>query len=123
MKREDDFNTRRESVKHLTDEELRTRFWSLAKELTDPMLQMGREYTTPSIERSVLLRMGFSSLEARALAETCLDHGLLGHGAGHVVLKMSQAWGTGLRDAGTRLLKGEGWEEAAHLFSEGARNE
>ena len=123
MKRADDYTARAGHLAGLDEEQLKSRFWDLARQLTDPMLQMGREYTSPSIERSVLLRMGFSSLEARALAETCLDHGLLGHGAGHVVLKMSKAWGTGLRDAGTRLLKGEGWEEAAHLFSEGARNE
>ena len=120
MKRIDDFEQRREGLKNMSDEELQARFWSLAKQLTDPLLQMGREYTTPSIERSVLLRMGFSSLEAKALVNTCLEKGLLGHGAGHVVLKMSKVWETDLRNAGCRLIRGEGWVEAAGLFLGGS---
>jgi len=35
--------------------------------VVDPLLEYGRTHTTPSIERSVLLRMGFSSLEAKPL--------------------------------------------------------
>ena len=64
MKRDDDFKDRHQHLKDLTDEQLEARFWELANKLVDPLLQMGKEYTSPAIERSVLLRMGFSSIEA-----------------------------------------------------------
>ena len=116
MKRDDDYSLRRARLKDLSDEQLRERFRSLAKELTDPLLQMGREYTSPSIERSVLLRMGFSSQEAAALVNLCLEHALLGHGAGNVVYRYSQSKGLGIREAGLALLNPANLEEAARLF-------
>ncbi len=121
MKRTDDFESRREHLKGLSDEQLKERFWELARQLTDPLLSMGKEYTSPSIERSVLLRMGFSSLEAAALVKGCLEQGLLGHGAGHVVYKMSRSWGLPIRETGLKLLAGEHWEEAQAAF-EGGRS-
>jgi len=122
MKRPDDFAQRSSHLKALTDEQLHARFWELARQLTDPMLQMGREYTSPSIERSVLLRMGFSSLEAKALVDRCLEQGLLAHGAGHVVFKMSRAWGTGIRETGLKLLTLEDWAEVNKNFGEVQQN-
>ena len=83
---------------------------------------MGREYTSPSIERSVLLRMGFSSLEAVALVNKCLEHGLLGHGAGHVVFKAAGAWDLGVREAGRRLIALEDWQDIRAMFRKGARH-
>jgi D-ornithine 4,5-aminomutase subunit alpha len=121
MKRNDDYLLRREHLKNLTDEELHARFWELAGQLTEPLLLMGRENTTPSIERSVLLRMGFSSLESTVLVKICLEQGLLGHGAGHVVFRMSRAWSLGLREAGLKLVSGLGWEEAKALFDGGRK--
>ena len=117
MKRPDDFKERREHLKALDDEALHARFWELAQQLTDPLLQMGREYTSPAIERSVLLRMGFSSIEAKALVDACLERDLLGHGAGHVVYKASQKTGLDIREAGLALIRGEGWEGLADSFS------
>ena len=97
MKRNDDFETRREHLKDLSDAELETRFWSLIEELIDPLLKLGYENTTPAIERSVLLRMGFSSLEAKALVEGCTEHNLLEHGAGkHVNAQLSFARSNGI---------------------------
>ena len=61
------FAERRRHLAHLSDEELYTLFWELTEEVVEPLLQAGREYTTPAIERSILLRMGFSSLEAQAI--------------------------------------------------------
>ena len=83
---------------------------------------MGREYTSPSIERSVLLRMGFSSLEAKALVDLCLEQGLLGHGAGHVVYKAAQAWNLGIREAGLKLVSLENWDSIKALFEGGQTN-
>jgi D-ornithine 4,5-aminomutase subunit alpha len=57
MKRADDFEQRRAHLANLTDEELYERFWKLANEIVDPLLELGKKNTTPSIERSILLRM------------------------------------------------------------------
>ncbi|MFA7662140.1 MAG: D-ornithine 4,5-aminomutase subunit OraS, partial [Anaerovoracaceae bacterium] len=62
MKREDDFEVRRMHIANLTDEELYDRFWALTQQVVEPLLELGRKNTTPSIERAVLLRMGISSL-------------------------------------------------------------
>jgi len=120
MKRTDDFQERRAHLAGLGEEELHARFWHLAGQLVDPLLQMGREYTSPAIERSVLLRMGFSSLEARQLVEGCADHGLLGHGAGHVVFRFARTHQLPIREAGLRLAEGAHWAEARELFKGGA---
>ena len=118
MKREDDFNQRRESLAPLSDEQLHERFWSLVKDLTDPLLKAGQENTSPAIERSVLLRMGFNSLEAKALVDIFLVEGLLCHGAGHVVYKLSQKHALSIRQAGLCLIEGEHQDELAGLFNE-----
>ena len=122
MKRADDYTARAGHLAGLDEEQLKARFWDLARQLTDPMLQMGREYTSPSIERSVLLRMGFSSLEAKALVDACLEHGLLGHGAGHVVFKASREWQTGIREAGLKLLALDNWDAVKAMFGGGQRH-
>lgn len=119
MKREDDFEVRREHLTGLTDEALEKRFWSLAGELVDPMLKLGYENTSPSVERSVLLRMGFSSLEAKSIVDTCIEHRLIGHGAGHVVYKIAKEHSLPIRDAGLALVEGKYWEEAESLFNGG----
>ncbi len=116
MKRSDDFETRREHLEGLSDAELETRFWSLIEELIDPLLKLGYENTTPAIERSVLLRMGFSSLEAKALVDGCMEHNLMEHGAGNVVYRLSQKDGTDVRTAGLKLIEKACWEEAEALF-------
>ena len=60
MKRDDDYQVRRQSVANLSDKELEQRFWQLAEQIVDPLLKLGYENTSPAIERSVQLRMGFS---------------------------------------------------------------
>ena len=116
MKRTDDFETRREHLKDLSDAELEARFWSLIDEMIDPLLKLGYENTTPAIERSVLLRMGFSSLEAKALVEGSIEHHLIEHGVGNVVYRMSKKDGIDVRTAGLKLIDGQAWEEAESLF-------
>ena len=73
MKRNDDFETRRAHLAGMSDDELKAYFWELAGRLTEPLLKMGREYTSPSIERSVLLRMGFSSLEVKPIVDRAYE--------------------------------------------------
>ena len=120
MKREDDFEVRRQHLKDLTDQELYDRFWELCEQLVDPLLDMGREYASPAVERSVLLRMGFSSLEVKAIVNGCMERDLLQHGAGNVVYKLSRAETLPLREAGEKLANGELWDKAASLFEGGA---
>ena len=52
----------RTAPRGLTDEELEARFWELAQEVVDPLVELARTHTSPSIERSVLMRMGIDSL-------------------------------------------------------------
>ncbi len=119
MKRQDDYKVRRQSVAGLTDEQLEQRFWELANKLVDPLLQMGVEYTSPAIERSVLLRMGFSSIEAKAIVDGCIERSLIGHGAGNVVYRLAKSAGMEIRDAGLALVEGRLWDDAENLFKGG----
>lgn len=116
MEREDDFEVRRQHIAALTDEELYERFWALTKEVVEPFLELGRKNTTPSIERAVLLRMGISSLDTKPIVEGCMDRGLMGKGAGHVVYKLAQAEGITVQEAGALLAKGKHWDEVVAMF-------
>ncbi|WP_455543396.1 ornithine aminomutase subunit alpha [Intestinibacter sp.] len=114
--RNDDFKDRRNHLQNLSDEELKQKFWKLAGEIVEPMLDLGRKNTSPSIERSVLLRMGFSSLEVKPIIEGVIERGLMGKGAGHVVYKLSKAKNISIREAGLKLANGECWDEVVELF-------
>ncbi|WP_032122327.1 ornithine aminomutase subunit alpha [Clostridium amazonitimonense] len=110
MKREDDFEKRREHLKDLTNEELYERFWSLTEEIVKPMVDLAYTHTSPSIERSVVLRMGFSSLEAKEIIEYGTKWNLLGKGMGNVILTYAKLKGTDYIKAGKELAKGIGWD-------------
>ena len=110
-KRPDDFEARRAPLRALSDDELHARFWALAEQIVAPLITEARTHTTPSIERSVLLRMGFSSLEAKALVARLGERRLLGHGAGRLVLELAKRRGISVREAGAALLDGRHWEE------------
>ena len=119
MQRPDDFQERRQKVAHLSDEELIGRFWELTEKVVDPLVRLARGHTSPSIERSVLLRMGFSSLDAKAIVDKAVEHGLLGKGVGHVILRVAQASGRDYREAGRELAEGKHWDEAVGYFRPG----
>jgi D-ornithine 4,5-aminomutase subunit alpha len=110
VERPDDFETRRVHLRNLSDEELHARFWRLVDDIVAPLIEEARSHTTPSIERSVLLRMGFSSLESRDLVAQMQARGLLGRGAGHLVLALAMNQGISVREAGCALLEGRNWE-------------
>lgn len=116
MKRQDDFATRRAHLADLTNQELKDRFWELTQKVVDPLLKLGYENTSPAIERSVLLRMGFSSLEVKDIVQRALEHGLLGHGAGNVVYKLSTSKDMTIRQAGLALAEGRHWECVKKMF-------
>jgi len=111
LERPDDFEMRRSHLESMSDEELHTYFWELVDQIVAPLIEEARTHTTPSIERSVLLRMGFSSIESKQLVKQLYQHGLLGHGAGSLVLELAKTKGITIREAGEALLSGEHWRE------------
>lgn len=121
MKRADDFEMRRTHLSALSDEELEKRFWSLAEKVVDPLLELARTHTTPAVERSVLLRMGFSSLEAKAIVDKAIDLGLLGKGVGNVIYQVAKAFDRDYRVVGRAMASGETeyWEKAIQLLKGG----
>ncbi len=110
LKREDDFQERRKHLANLSDDELKTRFWELVGTAVDPLLEIARTHTSPSIERSILLRMGFSSIEAKPLVKMVIDRGLISKGAGHLVYKAAKQNNLSIREAGLEMLKGGLWD-------------
>jgi D-ornithine 4,5-aminomutase subunit alpha len=119
MKRADDFQERRKHLADLSDQELYDKFWALAGQIVDPLLELGKKNTTPSVERSVLLRMGFSSIEVKPIVEGCIDRGLMGKGAGHVVYRLAKEKNISVREAGLMLAEGKGWDEVTASFKGG----
>ena len=120
MSRSDDFQERRKHLANLSEEELEARFWELAGKLVDPIVELAEKNTSPSIERSILLRMGFSSIEAKTIVDAVMDRGLMGKGAGHIVYRLSQEKDMEIRQVGLKLIHGELWEDAVEIFKGGA---
>ncbi|MBK9089545.1 MAG: ornithine aminomutase subunit alpha [Holophagales bacterium] len=98
------FEARREALAKLSDEELKARFWELTNRVVEPIVDLARSHTSPSIERSVLLRMGIDSVSSQGVVKRIHDAGLLGKGAGHVVLKVSRKTGADVRAAAQAIL-------------------
>ena len=123
MKRQDDFQDRRIHLSELSEAQLEERFWELANKLVDPLIELAEKNTSPSIERSVLLRMGFSSNEAKTIVDGAIDRGLISKGAGHLVYKLSQEKNISIRDAGMELVHGNMWDYVIDLFRGGEADE
>jgi len=117
--REDDYNQRRKHLENLSDEELKARFWSLQEKVVDPLLDLAKTHTSPSVERAVLLRMGFSSLEVKPLVDGAIDRGLMGKGVGHIVYRIAKENKLSIREAGLGLIEGNYWDEAVQIFKGG----
>lgn len=110
LERPDDLESRRGSLQSMTDEELHDRFWSLTDQIIEPLVEEARTHTSPSIERSVLLRMGFSSVEANQLVAQMQKRELLGRGAGRLVLELAKSQQISVRATGEALLQGHHWQ-------------
>lgn len=121
MKETSDFENRRKKLAGLSDEQLKERFWELAREIVKPLSDLAFTHTSPAIERSVILRMGFSSLEAQAIVSAAEKRGLLGRGAGRLLLKYAGLKNQDYLSAGRELAAGRGWDELARVFG-GDRN-
>jgi D-ornithine 4,5-aminomutase subunit alpha len=114
--RADDYEKRRQHLKNLSDQELKEKFWDLAEQTVNPLVMLAHKNTTPAIERSVVLRMGFSSLEAKDIVEKVIKHGLISKGAGHVIYRLSQLDKIDIRSAGLKLINNEGWNKVKKSF-------
>lgn len=121
LKRDDDFQVRRQHLADLTDEQLKEKFWGLVEQIVDPLMELAEKNTSPAIERSVLLRMGFSSLEAKPLVDGAADRGLVSHGVGHVVYRIAKDKNLDIRTAGLELIEGKHWDDAVAIFKGGAK--
>lgn len=105
--RNDDYLVRKEHLTKLSKEELKIYFFELTDKILDPLLDLAYEYTSPAIERSVLMRMGFSSLEAKGITDKIYEHNLLQHGAGHLVYLYAKDKELSIRDAGLAILEAD----------------
>lgn len=114
--RKDEYLKKRSHLEKLGDEELKNRFWDLADQAVNPLIDLAKKNTSPAIERSVLLRMGFSSLEAKDIVEKTINNGLIGKGAGHVVYRLSKLRNIEIRQAGLMLINDQGWDEVVSSF-------
>lgn len=111
------FEKRQVELKQMSDAELKERFWLLCDQLVKPIVDLSKTHTSPSIERSVLLRMGIDSISAHGVVDRIYEAGLLGKGAGHVVLTLSQKTGMNLREAAAAILENK--DILQDLFSVG----
>lgn len=111
------FEKRQTELKQMSDAELRERFWELCDQLVEPIVDLSKTHTSPSIERSVLLRMGIESISAHGVVDRIYEAGLLGKGAGYVVLKLSQKTGMNIREAAAAILENK--DVLQDLFSDG----
>ncbi|HLR20749.1 MAG TPA: ornithine aminomutase subunit alpha [Tissierellaceae bacterium] len=119
MTRSDDFQERRKHLADMSEKDLDKKFWELAEKVVDPLIDLAEKHTSPSIERSVLLRMGFSSTESKMIVDGILDKGLIGKGAGNIVYKLANTENIEVRDAGLELVNGNMWDKVDNLFSGG----
>lgn len=99
------FEERQARLKKLSDEQLKARFWELCNKVMEPVAELARTHTSPSIERSVLLRMGVDSVTTHGVVARIAEAGLLGKGAGNVLLRLSKKRGVDVRAAATIVLE------------------
>src|SRR5512138_3660659 len=99
------FEQRREALKQMSDEQLKARFWELCNQVVEPIVDLARTHTSPSIERSVLLRMGVDSVSSHGVVDRIFEAGLLPKGAGNVLLRVAERTGKDVRGAAAAILE------------------
>ena len=72
----------------------------------ETLLEMAYIHTSKSIERSVLLRMGFSSIEAKVIVNVLHEHNLLKKGTGHCIYILSKNKNISIQEAGELIQNG-----------------
>ncbi|BDU71908.1 D-ornithine 4,5-aminomutase subunit OraS [Mesoterricola silvestris] len=103
--RHDRFARRQAELARLSDAQLKERFWQLCNQVVEPIVELARTHTSPSIERSVLLRMGVDSVSSHGVVDRIFEAGLLPKGAGNVLLKVSERTGKDVRGAAAAILE------------------
>lgn len=103
----DDFEQRRAHLKTMSDAELKAYFLELADKIVDPLLDLAYKNTSKSIERSILLRMGFNSLEAKGITDILNEHNLLRKGSGQCVFIVAKEYSIDIHEAGLKIQEGE----------------
>lgn len=99
------FESRRNELKALSDEQLKVKFWELCNQVVSPIVDLAKTHTSPSIERSVLLRMGIDSVTTHGVVKQICEAGLLGKGAGNCLLKLSKKLKMDLGSTAQAVLK------------------
>lgn len=117
IERKDDYNDRREHLKGMSDVELKDYFFELANKMIDPLIDLAYQNTSKSIERSVLLRMGFSSIEAKGIVDALSDEELLSFGAGQAIYVLSKEKAISLKEAGILIQQNEGMAFVKEYFN------
>ena len=105
--RQDDYLVRRKHLEKLNDLELREYFLELSEKIVNPLLELSYKNTSKSIERSVLLRMGFSSIDAKAIVDILDENNLLRKGAGHSVYILVKNRNIDIQKAGNLIINGD----------------
>lgn len=103
--RKDRFALRQAELAQLSDAQLKERFWQLCNQVVAPIVDLARTHTSPSIERSVLLRMGVDSVSSHGVVDRIFEAGLLPKGAGNVLLKVGEREGKDVRGAAAAILE------------------
>ncbi len=98
------FEKRRAELQNMSDDQLKARFWELCGKAVEPMVELGKTHTSPSIERAVLLRMGIDSISTKGVVTRVHEAGLLGHGAGQVILKVAEKCKTDVHGAAKKII-------------------
>ena len=114
--RKDDFETRRAHIQTMSDEELKAYFFELTHKVVDPMMDLAHKHTSKSIERSILLRMGFSSIQATQIVDILSEHNLLRKGAGHCIYRLAKDKDMTILEAGTLVLQKDGAQYLSEVF-------
>lgn len=110
------FEAEKQKLEKLSNEELNQLFWKKAEEIVNPLIDLAKTHTSPSIERSVLLRMGFNSLEAKTIVEGVFERELLGKGVGNILLKMSKKAEKDYLTYGKEMVQGSHWDEIEKVY-------
>lgn len=110
------YKKNREHLKTLSNSELKDHFWNLTKQIVNPLVDLAKTHTTPSIERSVLLRMGFNSLQCHEIVNNGIQFGFIPKGMGNVVYRYAKNKAIPILEAGKELLEDENWENINKLF-------
>jgi D-ornithine 4,5-aminomutase subunit alpha len=55
--------------------------------------------------------MGIASTDTKPIVEGCIERGLMGRGAGHVVYKLAASKHISIKEAASLLAAGKGWDQ------------